>query len=67
MQDSDGPGGHAVDTPVGVAVFVANGDGEAAVVGPDDLDVGVLVALNVEFIFFAGIGCFVLGSIGSFT
>jgi len=29
--------GHAVDAPVGVAVLVADGDGEPAVVGPDHL------------------------------
>ena len=30
-------GGHTVDAPVGVAVLVADGDGEPAVIGPDDL------------------------------
>lgn len=29
---------HAVDGPLGVAVVVADGDGEASVVGPDEVD-----------------------------
>ena len=39
---------HAVDAPVGVAVVVADSDGEAAVVGPDDSDGAALVALDPQ-------------------
>lgn len=37
-QDAVGPGALAVDGPLRVAVRVADGDGEAAVVGPYDVD-----------------------------
>ena len=38
----------AVDAPVGVADVVADGDGEAAEVGADDVDDGALVAVDVQ-------------------
>ena len=39
---------HAVDGPLGVAVLVADGDGEATVVGPDQVDDVVAVAAHVQ-------------------
>ena len=38
VEGSQGAVGHAVDGPVGVAVLVADGDREAAVVGPQQVD-----------------------------
>lgn len=48
MQDAVRPGTHAVDGPLGVAMLVADGDAEAAVVGPDEVDHVTRVALHVE-------------------
>ena len=39
---------HAVDAPVRVSVVVADGDGEAAVVGPDDVQVAILGAVDLQ-------------------
>ena len=39
---------HAVDAPVGDALVVADGDGEAAVVGPHQVDGGALLAGDVQ-------------------
>ena len=51
-----GLGGHAVDAPVGLAVFIADGDGEAAVVGADDLNVLIaLLALDHQLLALAGV------------
>ena len=44
FDDPQRPGRHAVDAPVRVAVVVADGDGEAAVVGPDDVQELALLA-----------------------
>ena len=63
FQNAPRLGSHAVDAPVGVAVAVADGDGEAAVVGPDHLDGGVGVALDRQLVALAAVGSFVLGSI----
>ena len=46
-------GGHAVDAPVGLAVVVADGDAEAAVVGSHDLDVRLLLALDQQLLALA--------------
>lgn len=48
VQDAVRPGTHAVDGPLGVAMLVADGDAEAAVVGPDEVDHVTRVALHVE-------------------
>lgn len=39
VEDAEGARRHAVDAPVGVAVVVAQRYREAAVVGPDQIDV----------------------------
>lgn len=49
------PGAHAVDRPLGVPVFVADGDAEAAVVGPDEVDHVTGVTLHVEGRALAGV------------
>lgn len=43
-----GAGTHAVDGPLSVAMFVANGDAEAAVVGSDKVDHVSRFAVHVE-------------------
>ena len=48
LEDARGVGGEAVDAPVGVAVRVADGDGEAAEVGASHFDgdvTGVLIVV----------------------
>lgn len=42
---------------------VADGDGEAAEVSPDDLDLEVLPALDVQGLALASVGRLVLGSV----
>ena len=37
---------HAVDAPLRVAVHIADGDGEAAVVGADDVEAAVLTGVG---------------------
>ena len=44
LEDPHAGGSHAINTPVGGAVAVADGDGETAKVGTDDLDTLVVVA-----------------------
>ena len=48
-------GRHTVDTPVCLPVLVADGDAEAAIVGPDDLDGFLLLALYEQFLPLAGV------------
>lgn len=43
-----GAGTHAVDGPLSVAMLVADGDAEAAVVGSDEVDDVARVAVHVE-------------------
>ena len=51
-----GLGGHAVDAPVRLPVVIADGDGEPAVVGSDDLDVLLgLLALDQQLLALAGV------------
>ena len=51
-----GLGRHAVDAPEGVAVLVTDGDGEAAIVCSDDLNVLVrLLALDHQLLALAGV------------
>ena len=50
---------HAVDAPLRVAVRVADGDGETAVVGADDVETAVIGAGDVEARILAGVGRFV--------
>ena len=38
MEDAQGSVRHAVDAPLGVTVLVADGDGEAAVIGAHQVD-----------------------------
>ena len=60
LDDPQGPRGHAVDGPLGVAVGVADGDREAAVVGPDDVEPQPGGAGDVQPGVFAGVGRAVL-------
>ena len=55
VDDAEGPGLHAVDGPVGVALLVADGDGEAAKVGPDQVDERSLLASYLEGGSFAAV------------
>ena len=56
LEDVSGLGGHAVDAPVRLAVVIADGDGEPAVVGADDLDVLLgLLALDQQLLALAGV------------
>ena len=55
VDDSQCPGFHAVDRPVGDALIVANGDGEPAEVGPDQVDDGPFLALDLEGGAFASV------------
>ena len=53
-------GRHTVDRPVGVAVVVADGDGESAVVGSDDVQVEPRPAGDVQPAVLAGVVSLVL-------
>lgn len=56
LEDVSGLGGHAVHAPVRLPVVVADGDGEPAVVGADDLDVLLgLLALDQQLLALAGV------------
>ena len=44
----EGTGLHAVDGPRGVALFVADGDGESSIVGPDKRDGRTLLTLYLQ-------------------
>lgn len=46
--DPECPGAHAVDAPVCVSVVIADGDGEAAVIGPDDVQVAARGAVDLQ-------------------
>jgi len=48
VDNPQGSGFHAVDRPVSDALIVADGDGEPAEVGPDQVDDGPLLALDLE-------------------
>ena len=61
--------GEAVDAPVGVSVGVADGDGEAAEVGPSHFDgdvavVVVAVALEGHCVALAAVVRLVAGAVG---
>ena len=56
LQDVGGVRGEAVDAPVGVAVGVADGDGEAAEVGPRHFDGDVIVVVVVAAVALEGHG-----------
>ena len=47
---------HAVDAPLRVAVHSADGDGEAAVVGADDVEAAVVGAGDVQAAVLTGVG-----------
>lgn len=51
-----GAGTHAVDGPFSVAMLVANGDAEAAVVGSDKVDYMTGIAVHVERRAFTRVG-----------
>ncbi len=53
------PRRHAVDAPLGVAVHVAYGDGEAAVVGADDVQTAAAAAGDVQAGVLAGVRRFI--------
>ena len=48
VDDSESPGFHAVDRPVGDAFCIANADGESAVVCSDQVDGGARLALDLQ-------------------
>jgi hypothetical protein len=48
LHNTECPRFHAVDRPVGVALPVADGDAEAAVVGPHQVDGRPRLAVNVK-------------------
>ena len=48
VDDSQGARFHAVDAPRGVALLVTDGDGESAIVGPDQVDLLALLALDLK-------------------
>ena len=48
-----GLGRHTVDAPVGLAVVVADGDAEPAIVGSHDLDRLLRIAGHHQFVPFA--------------
>lgn len=54
-------GRHAVDAPLRVAVIVADGDGEAAVVGADQMDQLAVLTLDLQSLAFARVGRVVAG------
>ena len=61
MQHAVGSPAHAVHGPLGVAVFVADGDRETAVVGAYEVNHVTRVTLHVEGWPLAGVGCAVPG------
>ena len=63
MQHTMAASAHAVDTPIRVAVRVADGDGKAAIVSPDEVDDVVRLALHGERRPFARVGGEVLSPI----
>lgn len=56
MENSETLGRHAVDGPLRVAVVVADGDGEAAVVGPDEVDLLARPARDGQCLALARVG-----------
>ena len=48
VDDPQGPGLHAVHAPGRVPLPVTDGDGEPAVVRPDQVDHGALLALQLQ-------------------
>ena len=67
LQNSGCPWRHAIDTPVCVAVLVADGDREPAVVGPYDLNRLARVAEDGDGITLTSIGCLVFGPVRCLT
>ena len=55
---------HAVDAPVGVAVQVADGDAEPAVVGTDDVEMEAGGAGDVQLRLLAGVGSLIVLTAG---
>ena len=55
LENVPGLGRHTVDTPVGLPLLVTDGDTEPAIVGPDDLDGFLLLALDEELLPLAGV------------
>jgi hypothetical protein len=53
------PRRHAVDAPLGVAVHVAYGDGESAVVGADNVQTAAAAAGDVKARVLAGVRRFI--------
>ena len=58
---------HTVDAPVCIAVLVADGDGEPAVVGPDHLDGLAGVAEDAHGVAFAAVSRLVLCTVWGLT
>jgi len=59
VQDAQGLGRHAVDTPLRVAVIIADGDGEATIVSSDQMDQLTVLAFDLEGLAFARVRCVV--------
>ena len=67
LQNSGCPWRHAIDTPVCVAVLVADGDREPAVVGPNDLDRLGRFARDGHLLAFATVSRLVSCPVRTFT
>jgi hypothetical protein len=67
LEHFGGSGRHAVDAPLRVAVHVADGDGEAAVVGANHLDGLVAAALDEQLVALASVGRAILGTVRRLT
>ena len=55
LKDVSGLGGHTVDAPVGLAIVVADGDAEPAIVGSHDLDRLLGIAGHHQLVAFASV------------
>ena len=55
LKDVSGLGRHTVDAPVGLAIVVADGDAESAIVGSHDLDRLLRIASHHQLVPFAGV------------
>ena len=69
LYNPERPRRHAVDTPIGMTVIIADGDAEATVVGPDHIQVVVAVvtavaAVDAEPGPLAGVRGQVVGVVG---
>ena len=61
LQDPETLVGHAVDAPLVVAVVIADGDGEPAVISADQVDVAPVATLDGQGLALARVRRLVLG------